>query len=266
MYRTLLRLGATLVAAGGTLAASAAPIPPFVPSQPAASVVYGYRVDGAGPRGTQSEQGVLVITRLAGGRAVATLVPDGGTASAVAFAVTADGTLHALPPAADAGAEEWRGGTATTLPGLRALAALLATPAAGAAWPVAVEAGDPGAPATIGLTAHLTLHGTDRTISADGSGTVDVLQPPSSTGGRGGFGRGGGFPGGGGGGFPGGMGGGRRRGGASTAPQRVSATLAVHVEATFRNGAFFGARGTETTTPQSGDTTPRTATWELSPT
>jgi hypothetical protein len=217
-------------------------------------------MDGAGPRGTQSARGVVVITRLANARAVVTLVPDIGTASAVAVAVAADGTLHALPPPGESGTEGYgRGLPAAIPPGLRALSALLETPPGGATWAVAVEAGDAGAPSTVGLSAHATAHDADRTLTADGSGTVEVAQPPANRE-RGGFGAGGV----GGGGFPGG-GGGRRRGAGDAEPQRVQATLALHVEASFRNGTLLGARGSETTTPQQGDTTPRTATWSLWP-
>jgi uncharacterized membrane protein YgcG len=249
---------------GATVAATLAP-PPFalVPPHPGTSVIYGYQVDATSPRGTQSARGVVIVTRLANGRAVVTLAPDLGAASAVAAAVGADGSLHAAPPSSDETPGEGFGRAPAPIPpGLRALTALLAAPANGTSWPVAVEAGDPGALATIGLSAHAVQHATDLTVSADGSGNVQIGQAPAGRE-RGGF-RGGGGGGGGGFGFPGGGGGGRRRGG-DEAAQRVPATLALHVEASFRGTTFLGARGTETTTPQQGDTTPRTATWSLWP-
>ena len=68
------------------------------------------------------------------------------------------------------------------------------------------------------------------------------------------------------------MGGGRRPGGAgdgdtgTAAPQRIAATLALHVEAAFRGATFLGARGTEQTTPTQGnDKTPSSASWSIFP-
>jgi len=268
-YRSpLLVVGA--VFACGT-AATAAPTPPpappplvLVPSRQGASSVFGYQVDANGPRGSQYVHGVIVITRLANGRVVVAVAPEAGAATAVVLAVAADGTLHA-PPAAPSDTLN-RAAFEPIPPGLRALSALLATPAAGASWPLAVEAGDAVVPATLSLTARAAQHDAERTISADGTGTITVAQQQQQSGQRGGSsrggGRGGGFPGG------GGMGGGRRgsSGGDDAGPaQRVPATEVLHVEASFRGAAFLGARGTEQTTPTQGDKTPSSASWSLFP-
>jgi uncharacterized membrane protein YgcG len=268
-HRSISLLGAAVAACTATAVSAATTPPPFalVPARPGATAIYGYQLDTNGPRGTQSLRGVVVITRLANGRAVVTLAPDVGSASAVGAAIAPDGTLHAAAPSSN---DVPSGGfgralPATIPPGLRALAALLVTPPTGTNWPLAVEAGDAAAPATLSLTASArgSANDADRTYAADGTGTVEVAQPPAPRE-RGGFGRGGGG-GGGGFGFPGG-GGGRRGGGeGGGAPQRVAATLALHVEASFRATTFLGARGTETTTPQQGDTTAATATWSLWP-
>ncbi len=151
-------------------------------------------------------------------------------------------------------------------PGLRALSALLATPPAGASWPVAVEAGDAVVPATLSLTARAAQHDGERTVSADGTGAITIAQVQQQAGGqRGGYSRGGGGRGGG---FPGGGGMGGRRGGGSgeETTQRVPATVVLHVEASFRGSTFLGARGTEQMTPAQGDKTPSSASWSLFPT
>jgi len=271
-HRTLSLLGAAVAACTATAAAAVpAGSPPFalIPARAGTTAIYGYQLDANGPRGSQSLRGVVVITRLANGRAVVTLAPDVGNASAVAAAIAPDGTLHAAPPSSSDVPSEGFGRSlpATIPPGLRALVALLVTPPAGTTWPLAVEAGDAAAPATLSLTASTrgASNEADRTYAADGTGTVEVAQPPAPRE-RGGFGRGGGGGGGGGGGFgfPGGGGGGRR-GGGEGGPQRVAATVALHVEASFRAATFLGARGSETTTPQQGDTTATTATWSLWP-
>jgi uncharacterized membrane protein YgcG len=269
--RSLIFLGAAAAACTATAAAAGPPSFALLPARVGATAIYGYQLDANGPRGTQSLRGVVLITRLANGRAVVTLAPDVGNAAAVGAAIAADGTLHAAPPSSsDVPSEGFgRAFPASIPPGLRALAALLVTPATGPTWPLAVEAGDGVAPATLSLTASTrpAASDADRTYAADGSGTVEVAQPAAPRE-RGGFGRGGGGGGGGGGGFgfPGGGGGGRRGGGeGGAAPQRVAATVALHVEASFRAATFLGARGTETTTPQQGDTTATTATWSLWP-
>ena len=118
-------------------------------------------------------------------------------------------------------------------------------------------------PATLSLSAHAAQHDAERTISADGTGTITIAQQSAQGGGfsRGG-GRGGGFPGG------GGMGGGRRGGGGGDEAgpaQRVPATEVLHVEASFRGASFLGARGTEQTTPTQGDKTPNSTSWSLFP-
>jgi uncharacterized membrane protein YgcG len=268
-YRSL-PLVAGAVAACVTAAAATPPPagPPLVlvPSRQGASALFGYQVDANGPRGSQYVHGVIVITRLANGRAVVAVAPEAGAASAVVLAVGADGILHAAPAAPSDGLN--RAAAEPIPPGLRALSALLSTPAAGASWPLAVEAGDAVVPATLSLTAHIAQHDAERVISADGTGTITVAQQQQRSGQRGGFsrggGRGGGFPGG------GGMGGGGRRGGGSGGDeagpaQRVPATEVLHVEASFRGVTFLGARGTEQTTPTQGDKTPSSASWSLFP-
>jgi uncharacterized membrane protein YgcG len=268
-YRSLL-LAAGAVLACVTAAAAAPTAPPaapslaLVPARQGASTIFGYQVDANGPRGSQYVHGVVVITRLAGGRVVVAVAPEAGAATAVVLAVGADGTLHAAPPAPSDALN--RAAFEPIPPGLRALSALLAAPAAGASWPLAVEAGDAVVPATLSLTAHSAQHDAERTVSADGTGTITVAQQQQSAqrGGssRGGA-RGGGFPGG------GGMGGGRRGGGGGAedagTSQRVPATEVLHVEASFRGATFLGARGTEQTTPTQGDKTPSSASWSLFP-
>jgi uncharacterized membrane protein YgcG len=271
-----LPLVAAAVLACSTAAASApaAPLAPaafaLVPARPGTSTIYGYQVDANGPRGSQYLHGVVVITRLATGRAVVTVAPEAGAATAVILAAGTDGTLRAAPPAP--GDALGRALPVPIPPGMRALSALLAAPAAGATWPLAVEAGDAVVPATLSLTAHVAQHDGERTVSADGTGTITLAQqqqPAEQRGGNsrgGGGGRGGGLPGGG---FPGGggMGGGRRGGGGDDAgtPQRVPATEVLHVEVSFRGATFLGARGTEQTTPTQGDKTPSSASWSLFP-
>jgi hypothetical protein len=269
-YRSL-PLIAWVVLACST-AAFAAPSPPpappafsLVPARVGASTVLGYQVDANGPRGTQYVHGAIVITRLANARAVVAVAPEAGAASAAVVAIAADGTLRAVPEAPSDTLN--RGIPAPIPPGLRALSALLATPPAGASWPLAVEAGDAVVPATLSLTARVAQQGAERTISADGTGTITVAQQQQAAAERGGYarggGRGGGFPGG------GGMGGGRRgsSGGAggTASAQRIPATEVLHVEASFRGATFLGARGTEQTTPTQGDKTPSSASWSIFP-
>jgi hypothetical protein len=275
-YRSLPLVAGAVMAC--VTAAAAAPTPPpagpplvLVPSRQGASALFGYQVDANGPHGSQYVHGVIVITRLANGRAVVAVAPEAGPATAVVLAVAADGTLHAAPAAPSDALN--RAALEPIPPGLRALSALLSTPAAGASWPLAVEAGDAVVPATLSLTARLAQHDAERVISADGTGTITVAQQQQQSGQRGGSsrggGRGGGFPGGGGmgGGFPGG--GGRRGGGSggdeAGPAQRVPATEVLHVEASFRGASFLGARGTEQTTPTQGDKTPSSASWSLFP-
>jgi hypothetical protein len=268
-YRSLPLVAGAVVAC--VTAAAAAPTPPpagpplvLVPSRQGASALFGYQVDANGPRGSQYVHGVIVITRLANGRAVVAVAPEAGAATAVVLAVAADGMLHAAPAAPSDALN--RAALEPIPPGLRALSALLSTPAAGASWPLAVEAGDAVVPATLSLTAHVAQHDAERVISADGTGTITVAQQQQQSGQRGGSSRGGGR----GGGFPGGgaMGGGRRggTGGDEAGPaQRVPATEVLHVEASFRGATFLGARGTEQTTPTQGDKTPSSASWSLFP-
>jgi uncharacterized membrane protein YgcG len=270
-YRSLLLVaGAVLAcvtaAAAAPMAPPAAPSLMLVPARQGTSTVFGYQVDANGPRGSQYVHGVVVITRLANGRAVVAVAPEAGAATAVVLAVGPDGTLRAAPPAPSDALN--RAAIEPIPPGLRALSALLVTPAAGASWPLAVEAGDAVVPATLSLTAHTAQHDAERTISADGTGTITIAQQQQQSAQGGGFsrggGRGGGFPGG------GGMGGGRRGGaggGGNDAgtPQRVPATEVLHVEASFRGATFLGARGTEQTTPTQGDKTPSSASWSLFP-
>lgn len=268
-YRSLPLIAGVALACSS--AASAAPTPPpgtpafsLVPAHVGASTVLGYQVDANGPRGSQYVHGAIVITRLANGRAVVAVAPEAGAASASVVEIAADGTLRAVP-AAPSDAPN-RGFPTPIPPGVRALSALLAMPPAGASWPLAVEAGDAVVPATLSLTARVAQQGAERTVSADGTGTITVAQqqPAAQGGGYGRGGRGGGFPGG------GGMGGGRRGGSAggggdAAAAQRIPATEVLHVEASFRGAAFLGARGTEQTTPTQGDKTPSSASWSIFP-
>lgn len=243
-------------------------VPAFtlVPARAGTSAVFGYQLDANGARGSQYLHGVIVITRLQNNRALISIGPESGAGSAVVVALGTDGTIHAAPPApADT---IGRGSPAPIPPGVRALSALLNAQQAGASWPVAVEAGDAVVPATLTLTGRVAQQSGDRMISADGSGAITLAQAPAAEAQRGGSSRGGGRGGFGG----GGMGGGRRPGGArdgdsgTAAPQRIAATLALHVEAAFRGATFLGARGTEQTTPTQGnDKTPSSASWSIFP-
>jgi uncharacterized membrane protein YgcG len=285
MIQRSLPLTAAAVLACATVATAATPTAPpapraaataatlvLVPARPGTSAIFGYQIDANGPRGSQYVHGAIVITRLANGRAVLTVAPEAGPATAVVVAVAPDGTLHAAP---EAPSDTLNHAFAAPIPpGIRALSALLVTPEAGASWPVAIEAGDATVPATLSLTARVAQQNGERTVSADGTGTITIAQQSAQAGQRGGYsrggGRGGGFPGGGG--SPGGGGMGRRGGGSSdsggsgagTAP-RVPANVVLHVEASFRGATFLGARGTEQTTPTQGDKTPSSATWSLFP-
>ncbi|HEX3467142.1 MAG TPA: hypothetical protein VHT05_03590 [Candidatus Elarobacter sp.] len=241
----------------------------LVPSRPGTSNLYGYQLDENGPRGSRYVHGAVAITRLVNDRVLVAIAPESGAAFASVLAVGADGTLRAVPATPSDGVN--RVAPEMIPPGLRALSALLASPPAGASWTVAVDAGDAAVPATLNLTARVAEQSGQRTVSADGNGTITVAQAAQSAQ-RGGYNRGGGRGGFGGGGFPGGGGmGGGRRGGASGgdenagAPQRVPANVVLHVEASFRGSAFLGARGTEQTTPTQGDKTPSSATWSLFP-
>jgi uncharacterized membrane protein YgcG len=246
-------------------------VPSFalVPARAGTSAVFGYQLDANGARGSQYLHGVIVITRLQNNRALISIGPESGAGSAVVVALGTDGTIHAAPPApADT---IGRGSPAPIPPGVRALSALLNAQQAGASWPVAVEAGDAVVPATLMLTGRVAQQGGDRMISADGGGAITLAQVPAAGAQRGGSSRGGGGRGG----FGGGMGGGGRRPGGDTGsdagtgtgtPQRIAATLALHVEASFRGAAFTGARGTEQTTPTQGnDKTPSSASWSIFP-
>lgn len=243
----------------------------LVPARPGASSLYGYQLDENGPRGSRYVHGAIAITRLMNDRALVAVAPESGAAFAAVLAIASDGTLRALPAAT--GDALNRGVPEPIPPGLRALSALLIAPEAGASWQVPVEAGDAVVPATLSLTARATQQSGERTVSADGSGTITVAQQSAQAGQRGGYSRGGGrggYPGGGGG-FPGGGGMGGRRGGSPSGdenagtPQRVPANVVLHVEASFRGNTFLGARGTEQTTPTQGDKTPTSATWSLFP-
>jgi len=236
-----------------------------VPARTGTSAVFGYQLDANGARGSQYLHGVIVITRLQNNRALISIGPESGAGSAVVVAVGPDGTIHAAPqsPSDALG----RGLPAALPPGVRALSALLNAQPAGASWPVAVEAGDAVVPATLSLTGRVAQQNGDRMISADGSGAITVAQASIPGEQRPGYSRGGGR-----GGFPGGggMGGGRRPSGDSgtdaATPQRIAATLVLHVEASFRGATFLGARGTEQTTPTQGsDKTPSSASWSIFP-
>lgn len=271
-----LPLAVLAVAACIATASAATPAPhapatvtasPFalVPARPGTSAVFGYQLDANGPRGSRYLHGVIAITRLQNDRALIAIGPESGPGSAVVVAIGADGTIRSAPQApADALGRE---GPTPIPPGVRALAALLDARPAGDSWPVAVEAGDAVVPATVTLTGKLAQQGADRTISADGGGPITLAHAAAPAAQRGGYSRGGGR-----GGFGGGMGGGggRRPGGETGSetgtPQRIAATLTVHVEATFRGAAFLGARGAEQTTPTQGnDKTPSSATWSIFP-
>jgi len=246
-------------------AAVALPAFALIPARTGTSAVFGYQLDANGARGSQYLHGVIVITRLQNNRALISIGPESGAGSAVVVAVGADGTIHTAPQTPNDAIG--RGLPAPIPPGVRALSALLNAQQGGASWPVAVEAGDTVVPATLSLTGRRAQQNGDRMISADGSGAITVAQAPASGTQRGGYSRGGGR-----GGFPGGggMGGSRRPGGdAGTdagTPQRIAATLALHVEASFRGTTFMGARGTEQTTPTQGnDKTPSSASWSIFP-
>ncbi len=169
------------------------------------------------------------------------------------------------------------GRRAAQAPELSALAALLAFRATGGTavptWNFSAPVGPAvsGAVPLLPLTARATTagNGSLETITADGHGDVQLAAAgpaasPAPYGSRGSGGtrrRGGGFPGGGGGGFPGGGGQGRypsREGGQAPAGsgtaggQTVPATVALRVEATFRDGRLQGARGSQSATLHAG--------------
>lgn len=283
------------------IATAAVSVPAIVPALTGGSAAYRYDVDEHGPRGDSSTHETIVITRLAGDRAVITVVPENGPPSALDAGVAPGGALVAatrMPRPAPTGEiplDRPLGGlpddpasspsprpspTASVPLALRAVSAILATvrTTPGASWAAASETGAEA----LSLTARVSRGtGANATLVADGTAAI-----PGSTRGTGegqgqaqgqGQRHGGGYGRGGGGGgifglpFPvghqGGMGSGSRGGNGNSggqrgnAPQAAPTQATVHVETTLKDGRFAAASGTETGTSQGATTVTRT--WQL---
>jgi hypothetical protein len=171
--------------------------------------------------------------------------------------------------------------------GIVVVAALVAgrsqAPASARGWSFSTPAGNAFVPMTARVE---SLRSGVASIVADGSGEIQVASgeaavpqpqqsPPGGYGGgyggrrRGGNGQGG-YGGNGQGGYGGNGGygngnGGNGNGGYAPQSSTVPATVAYHVESTFRGGRLTLARGSETTTPHGGSQSPTTVRWTLTP-
>jgi len=268
-------LALALAVGSASLAAAPSPLPPFtvLPARVGTSVSFHYDANESSPRGATATHAVVTLTRVVGDRVVVTVAPDDGPPFAIAGRVQGDGELRF--DLADAAARGARTGRVAVPTGVGAIVALAAgrTSASPGARTWTFPAFPAGASGVVGMTAKLDPREGGANVVADGSADVEVPGPVPSPGpssapqrGRGGFGGPGGF----GGGY------GRRRGGdgepggepgaAAMSVPTVPATIALHVECTFRGARLELARGVDTTSPKgAGTAAPATVRWTLTP-